>query len=291
MKNFNLFIRRQDSYFRTLRTHHWIKNILLLVPALAAHLPLNLEISWSLSLAFVSFSLMSSAVYIFNDINDIESDRQHKHKFSRPIAAGKLSLSNVKLVAIFLLAASLALATPLGGPYLFWALIYLALNLLYSGHLKKVQFVDVLCLTGFFCLRIMAGAAAAEVRASYWLIAFSLFFFFGLGSIKRYSSDIGSSKALYFPNGYKGLVVGGILASAIASLILGIYIYSPIAESLYTKPTYLLLGLLALIVWLSRLWSLTLNGKVDDDPVSYILRDRFSWLCLLVEVFAIGMAL
>ena len=121
-------------------------------------------------LAFGLFCGLSGAVYLFNDVADVERDRLHPLKRLRPIASGALPLRLAALVALVLALGSLALSLTLGRRFLACAVAYLALNLLYSLRLKEVVIVDVLCVSIGFVLRAVAGAVAISVVISDWLL-------------------------------------------------------------------------------------------------------------------------
>lgn len=132
----------------------------------------------------VLFSLLASAIYIFNDISDRESDRNHPEKKHRPIASGELPLPAAWAAGISLTAVSLVLAYLLEPAFLILSLAYIALNLSYSAWLKHIALVDVLVLASFYVLRVTAGVTLIDVkRFSPWLyVVTSLFaLFIGLG--------------------------------------------------------------------------------------------------------------
>jgi len=132
----------------------------------------------------VLFSLLASAIYIFNDISDRESDRNHPEKKHRPIASGELPLPAAWAAGISLTAVSLVLAYLLEPAFLILSLVYIALNLSYSAWLKHIALIDVLVLASFYVLRVTAGVTLIDVkRFSPWLyVVTSLFaLFIGLG--------------------------------------------------------------------------------------------------------------
>jgi 4-hydroxybenzoate polyprenyltransferase len=133
--------------------------------------------------AIAAFCMLSGAVYAFNDVRDVEEDRQHPTKKSRPIAAGQLSeRAALTWAAIFALTALTGCAL-LSWKLALFALAYFVQNLAYSIKLKHIAFVDVLVIANGFLLRVLAGAAAINVPASRWLLLCTalLALFFGLG--------------------------------------------------------------------------------------------------------------
>jgi 4-hydroxybenzoate polyprenyltransferase len=132
----------------------------------------------------VLFSLFASAVYIFNDLADVESDRQHPTKKHRPIASGRISIKVAWGLGLMLLAIASPLAYMLSPWFLLVCLIYFTLNLLYSTKLKHIPLIDVLVLASFYLLRVISGTTLIQVeRFSPWLFVVTSLFalFIGLG--------------------------------------------------------------------------------------------------------------
>lgn len=172
---------------KVLRVHQWMKNLLLFIPLLAGHAFGHLEPWLALGLAFLSFSLCASTVYIANDLLDLESDRLHPRKRKRPFASGLVPAWMGVAAAPVLLAVSLALGASVGGNFLPWLLFYFGVTCACSWVLKRLVLVDYLTLAMLYTLRVVAGAAAAGVVLSFWLLAFSAFLFLSLAFVKRYA--------------------------------------------------------------------------------------------------------
>ncbi len=136
-------------------------------------------------LAFVVFCALASAVYVFNDVVDRESDRAHPVKRSRPIASGEIGTREAMVLAAVLVAAGLSLAFFVQRYVGLIALSYLGLNVLYSLRLKHVVILDVFAVSAFFVLRLLAGAAAVEVQPSVWLVLCGGLLALYLGFAKR----------------------------------------------------------------------------------------------------------
>ncbi|MBL4954010.1 UbiA family prenyltransferase, partial [Neobacillus sp. YIM B02564] len=136
-------------------------------------------------IAFVSFSFAASATYIFNDLWDLESDRKHPRKRYRPFASASLSILHGVAVAGMLLLASLILACLVSYSFAAMVLGYIVLTTLYSWTLKHYVLIDVLMLALLYTFRVLAGSVATQVPITQWLLAFSIFMFFGLALIKR----------------------------------------------------------------------------------------------------------
>jgi 4-hydroxybenzoate polyprenyltransferase len=172
------------ALLKTMRPRQWTKNGFIFA-ALVFDKQLFIPQSFLRTLAgFALFCLISSAVYIFNDLADIEADRQHPEKKNRPIPSGKLPASVALTAAIALVVVTLVLGYLLAPPFATVVALYLAINLLYSKWLKHVPIIDVLIIAAGFVLRVGAGVTLIHVeRFSPWLYVvmtlLSLFLGFG----------------------------------------------------------------------------------------------------------------
>jgi 4-hydroxybenzoate polyprenyltransferase len=168
-----------------MRPHQWVKNVFVAFPLVFARLFTDAHAATRTAAAFGIFCLLSSTVYLINDLVDVEKDRAHPVKRKRPIASGELPASVARGLVVVLGAGALGAATPLGLPFTATAVAYLTLNLLYSFGLKKIAFVDVGCLAGGFILRVLGGAFALPVEPSSWLLVCTLLLSLLLGFGKR----------------------------------------------------------------------------------------------------------
>jgi 4-hydroxybenzoate polyprenyltransferase len=168
---------------RTMRPHQWVKNLFVLAPLVFAQELLHLSKAVRALAGFAVFCLLAGGVYILNDLVDVEADRQHPVKRHRPIASGEVSEREAKVALAVVAIVALAGALALGLPFLATAVGYLILNLAYSFSLKKLAYVDVLCIATGFELRVLAGSFAAQVPPSAYLliVTFLLATFLGLG--------------------------------------------------------------------------------------------------------------
>ena len=171
--------------WRVLRPRQWVKNVFVLAPLVFAQELYDRQAVLTASLAFALFCVLSSSVYVLNDLVDAESDRQHPDKRFRPIAAGQLSRGTAAVMALVLALAGLAGAFTLGPAFASVAAGYLVLNLAYSFFLKRVVIVDVMAVAAGFILRAWAGAVALDVALSRWLVLCTGLLALFLGFVKR----------------------------------------------------------------------------------------------------------
>jgi 4-hydroxybenzoate polyprenyltransferase len=169
---------------RTMRPLEWIKNVFVFAPIFFSGEAVQTEKLALVSLVFVAFSAMSSAIYIFNDVRDREFDRLHPTKRERPIASGALSVGVAIAAACFLVAVSVVLVL-LSPPVLAVVLAYGGMNVLYSLQLKHVVILDVFTIAAGFVLRVFAGGLIIQVEPSSWLIMATFLLSLFLGLAKR----------------------------------------------------------------------------------------------------------
>jgi 4-hydroxybenzoate polyprenyltransferase len=170
---------------RSMRPHQWTKNLLVFAGLIFGQKLTDPHAAGIAALAFGVFCLLSSAVYLINDIYDRDADRRHPLKASRPIASGALAVPTAGVAALLLSAAALGAAFWIGLHFGLVAAGYLALLTWYSLVLKHIVILDVLVLAGGFVLRAAAGAVAVQVEFSHWLLLLTLLGALFLGLSKR----------------------------------------------------------------------------------------------------------
>lgn len=287
------------AWVKALRPHHWSKNLLVLASVVFGHQIFVWQSLIASLGAFVAFCGVSSAVYLLNDVLDVASDRQHPAKKKRPFAAGDLMISHGIAAGGALIVATLALSI-LFLPISFAGVLvlYLLANALYSLWLKQKVLVDVLLLAGFFTLRVIAGGAATGIGVSEWLLAFSTFLFLSLAFLKRFSELLQAQNSGVEPatgRGYQAcdleiVRVLGPATGCLAVLVLSLYINSPQVKLLYKHPNVLWLVCPLLLFWITRIWIWANRGMNIDDPVTFSLRDRTTWLTAAVVAVLAGIA-
>lgn len=265
-----------------LRVHQWAKNLLVFVPLVTAHQLDNVAGIGHALTAFVALCLVASAVYIANDALDLPFDRAHPSKRFRPLAAGAFPLAYALVVALVAFLAGLAIAAAVSLPFVGMVAAYFALTLGYSLSWKRVPILDVLVLSLLYTVRVLAGAVAVPVPASFWLLAFSSFLFLSLAMLKRYveiggMADAGAPAAAgrgYAREDAQMIATLGTAAGLVSVLVLALYIQSPAVAILYRTPELLWSLGLVLLYWILRIWLLAHRGEVHDDPVVFALTDR-----------------
>jgi 4-hydroxybenzoate polyprenyltransferase len=289
------FPRPRKRLWRILRAHQWVKNVLIFLPIATSHRFLDPPVLKIALTAFAAFSLTASAIYIANDILDVESDRGHLHKRLRPFASGSVPLAWGVIAAVVLVSggAVLSLALPVNARWLLLA--YVAATMAYSLKLKRMLFADVLALATFYTMRVLFGGAATGIQISSWTLAFFMFVFLALALTKRLSElrvKSATQDTALPGRGYHVVdipqITGLAAASSYASVVVfALYINSPEALTLYHHPERLWLICPFLIYWLSRFLLISNRGTLHHDPIVFATRDRGSYLvaaCVAVIV-------
>lgn len=283
-----------SSALRLMRPHHWVKNALVFLPVLAGHRISDLTALSRGVGAALSFSLMASAIYCLNDLLDMDADRRHRSKSTRPLAAGDISAPSSVLLASVLFASSLALASVVNA---LWVIaLYAFMNIAYSLELKRKPILDVMLLAAMYAMRVVAGGVATAIQLSSWLIAFSLFFFLALALAKRYTEllavpEDGWAAGRGYAASDRVVVMGGGLAVSVAAcLVLALYVSSPQVEALYNRPFLLWIAVPVAMYWLLRLWLIAGRGRLNDDPIVFALRDRVTYVAGVITLVAVILA-
>jgi 4-hydroxybenzoate polyprenyltransferase len=171
---------------KAMRPRQWVKNVLIFAAVVFDRKLRNLPALRDTILGVVVFCLIAGAVYLINDLTDIEADRQHPQKRYRPIASGEVPVWAAGLAVVILLGVSFPLAYRLSPLFATVCAAYFFLNLAYSLWLKHVVLVDVLVLASFYVIRVMAGVTIIDVeRFSPWLYLSTTFLALFMGIGKR----------------------------------------------------------------------------------------------------------
>lgn len=279
------------DWFNIFRIHQWLKNLLLFVPIIAAHKLNHFESLITLIFAFFSFSLCASAVYIINDLFDLQSDRKHPRKKYRPLAESKISIKFAILLIFALILFSFIIGLLINKHFIYYLSIYLIMTSVYSMVLKRIKYIDCLILALLYNFRIVVGAAAVNISLSPWLFTFSIFIFLSLAFVKRYAellvyAKLGTSKKIY---GRSYIIkdsffiqILGLSFSYISIAILALYLNSETVVILYSKPKILWIIVGLMFFWVNWVWIKTRKGEMNDDPIFFIIKDKTSVMISII---------
>lgn len=229
---------------RLIRPHQYLKNGFVLLGPLFAH-EWGSQMLGLAGLTFLAFCAMASAVYVLNDIMDVEADRLHPVKCQRPLASGAVPLRMAGVLFALLVLLSLGLSLSVG----FWVVVctlsYLFINILYSWRLKHVVILDVFLISSGFMLRIMAGTVGLGIAPSSWLLLCGLMVTLFLGFSKRRAEllmlegeEAGSRLIRRVLDDYNSQMLEQFIAISAACTILayGLYTVAPQTIELHGSP-------------------------------------------------------
>jgi 4-hydroxybenzoate polyprenyltransferase len=271
------------EFIRLIRPTQWIKNGVVLAGLIFAGKASTLGMTGKALAAMAAFCLLSSAVYIFNDIIDRERDCLHPLKKNRPLAAGKISLTSASIMSILLALAGMIISYSVNHNLLIVSGGYISLNILYSLILKNIVIIDVMTIAAGFVFRAVAGAVAIGVEFSGWLLVatFVLALFLGLGKRRHeltfLQDDAGSHRKIlekYSPYLLDQLI-GVVTASTVITYLF--YTLSPdIAAKLHTRNLYITIPFV--IYGIFRYLYLVHKEEQGGSPTTLLLTD---WPLLL----------
>jgi len=270
---------RKRDLIKGLRPHQWVKNVLLFLPMLAAH-EFNFATLLMVVLGIVAFSAAASAIYIVNDLLDLEADRLHPKKRNRPFASGAVPIWVGMAASILSGLVAIGIGAILGMSFLAIVLVYMALSLTYSLRLKRARWIDIATLATLYSLRVVAGAAAGQVDVTGFMLVFVFPVFITLGCVKRLTElSLATGDDRLPGRGYSRadrsnlLNIAG-LGTVGALLIFFAYSFTQQAQLLYPTQWMLWAALVPIAAWLIRMVRLGYFGKQDYDPIVFAMRDK-----------------
>lgn len=281
------------DYVFLLRPKHWIKNLFIFA-ALIFSLNLFDIGKFIISLrAFIAFSLISSFVYIINDIVDIEQDKRHPKKRNRPIASGKIALVNALLISIFCLIAGLIIAYFINLNTLIVITIYVIINILYSIKIRNVVILDVITIALGFILRIIAGATAIEVGFSSWILltTFSIALVLGFGKRRGeilLTSNNFSEDTRSVLKQYNIQYLDSIIISSVTLTIISYALYTIDSEVIYRFGTDKLIYTVPFVIYgIFRYLYVIYKFDNDGDPTEIVLKDKLIIYIVIIWILII----
>lgn len=268
-----------NKYLKLLRVKHSLKNILIILPVLFGG-KLSIDTFVLFCMGFLTFSLLASIIYIFNDIQDVEKDRQHPVKCKRPIASKEISISKAVIIALLLfcfILIMLIINSDLRRGW-YYLLIYFIINICYSCGLKGIPIFDLFLLVLGFLLRVLYGGAIFDIKVSDWLyltvLAASLFLAIGKRRNEMINHESkGTRKVLKF------YTIDFLDKNMYMTMGLAITFYSLWAIE-HNKDKMIMT--IPFVIILCMKYSLDLEGTSEGDPIDVIFNDK---LLIMIGVF------
>lgn len=273
---------KMKNIIRLMRPKHYLKNALIFVSLFFAGQIFNPILLGQVCLGAFAFCLISSVVYIFNDIRDVEEDRKHEVKRLRPIAAGEVKISTAYALATVLLIAACGINIALmhcgtGVQQLSIVLLfaYFCTNLSYSLGLKNVPFVDVCLLVAGFLLRVVYGATLINASVSSWvyLTVLSLSFYLGLGKRRNELKKVGNGKSRKVLKYYTAEFLDRFMYVCLTLSIVFYALWSTDGQIITKYGTEKLIWTVPLVIVLLMKYSADVESDSYGDPVDVITKD------------------
>ncbi len=283
------------SILRLTRPKQWIKNMFVFIPMFFGGELFDLHSVWLAVLTFFAFSLVASSIYCYNDIVDIDADRNHPVKCMRPIASGEVSirLGYILMTLTFCLGMGVLLLLPpeVMSPVMAVIVFYYVLNLAYCSKLKQFAILDV-CIVAFgFVLRILAGGFACELALSNWIVIMTFLLTLFMSFAKRRDDVLRMNSTGEAPRKntvrYNLTFINqAITITASVTLVCYImYCVSPEVTERFDTP-YLYLTFVFVLLGLLRYIQIAVVDEKSGDPTKIILRDHFSQIIVVAWILS-----
>lgn len=271
-------------YIKLLRPHHYFKNVFIFAPAFFAF-----RFEWSifkiLFINFVLFSLMASAIYIINDIGDLEEDKQHPVKKYRPVASGKISVRSATFLSGILIIFSTIGSYLINIKFFYILIFYLFINLLYSFKLKHIAIIDLFIISIGFLLRIFAGSIPLDIHISKWIVINTFVLTLLIGFAKRRDDLILSGEGLKTRKNINDYTLEFLTyaVSVLSGVTIVIYILYTVSTEVIQRfhSEYLYLTSCWVILGIFYFLKIILVDKETSDPVEIFYKDLWIKLILI----------
>ncbi len=279
------------NVFKLLRPSQWLKNAFLFAPLIFAKHLFDVPYIWREILAFSGFCLVSSTIYVINDILDREADKLHPIKRNRGVASGAISIPEAFLIIVVLLIVLACMVPHLNLHFWYAVILYGLLNLAYSFGLKRVVLVDVFIIAAGFMLRVLAGVFAIEVEISSWLVLCTLFVSVFLAISKRRGELMLSLTSESFSTRpvlkqYDLAFMDQIMTIAASGMAISYALYTVAERTVNTfKTENLIFTTVFVLFGIFRYIFLVRDRKIDDNPMHVLLSDAPMIVNILVWFF------
>ncbi len=272
--------------FITSRPQQWIKNLFIFAAIIFSQNILNLSLLGKTIVAFISFCLLSSSFYIFNDLQDLEEDKRHPLKSKRPLASGRLKKSYALFSFGVLGLLGLIIAASLNWPFLLISVIFFFLQVAYSLWLKHVVILDVFVIAAGFLIRVVAGGLAIKVTLSSWLLICSTLLALFLALSKRRHELVLLSKEAseHRPilEEYSPYFLDQLIAVVTASIVVAYCLYTVSEETVAKFGTSNLLFTVPFVLYGIFRYLYLIHQKFEGgSPELLIIKDK----PLLIDIF------
>jgi decaprenyl-phosphate phosphoribosyltransferase len=273
------------DHIKMLRPHQYLKNLFIFLPLFFGLKITDPDLLLKAFLAFISFSFIASAVYIFNDLNDIKEDRAHPKKKDRPIASGKVSRLSATVTILILLCASILPLLYINHNIISLLLLYIILNISYTIKLRHVAIMDVSIIAIGFVIRIFVGSLATDVPLSMWIVLVTFLLALFLALAKRRDDVLyylkTGEKTRKSVDGYNMEILNGLMVMMSTATIVSYIMYTISPEVIsYFHTNKIYFTVFFVIIGIMRYMQISLLENNSGSPTEVMIKDRFIQLCL-----------
>lgn len=291
------FFSNAGELLRLARPKQWVKSLFVFAGLLFGHAWNDPVLVHQVLAAAIAFALVSSCIYVLNDIADRAADRQHPVKRNRPLARGSVSLNAAILLALFVGLSGALLGYYASPEVAVLLAIYAVLNLAYSAGLKRIPILDVFIIAAGFMLRLLAGTSGVGIPPSQWLLLCGLALTLFMGFVKRRAEisgeqEIGSLQRPVLRH-YSPLLLDQLITISAAAIIMSYSLYTLSPETIAKHGTSMLIVTVPCVIYAIFRYLLLLHQhRQGEDPASDALRDphllitALLWLGLTVWLIA-----
>lgn len=280
-------MKKIKNYVSLLRVHQWVKNTFIFLPAFFALKIKDIAIVEQLIVCFFGFSLLASAVYIFNDMLDVESDRLHQVKRHRPLASRAVSFNEgiILIVVLLMLGLSVFIFFIKNEAAIYLVLLYLFQNILYTIKLKHISLLDVVLISVGFVLRILIGSMVSDTVLSHWIIIMTFVLALFLALAKRRDDVLSYNQTGVEVRkniqGYNMTFLDVSITIMSTVVVVGYLMYctseevvSRFGDNVYFTAFFVILGIL-------RYLQLTFVWLISGSPTMVLLKNKFLQLIII----------
>jgi len=282
---------RSRDIIKLMRPHQYLKNSFIFLPLFFALEITNQELLGNTIIAFISFSLSASAIYILNDYFDIEEDREHPKKKYRPLASGDIDRNQAIIIMGILLSIGIFLMSILSLKATTILIVYIILNIAYTLWLKHIAILDVTIIAIGFVLRIFVGSAVTDIKPSMWIVIMTFLLALFMALAKRRDDVLifmnTGTKMRKVIDGYNLKFVDSAMMIMASVVIVAYTLYTTSPEVIARVGSeYLYITTLFVILGIMRYMQITFVFEDSSSPTNIILRDRFIQMTLIAWILS-----
>lgn len=279
-------ITKLTALLQLMRVHQWVKNLFVFLPIFFAAKILDVELLGKSIIGFIAFSLVASSVYILNDYMDIEADRLHPEKKSRPLASGVLSKKIAVILLFFLLFSSVTLVMVMGNwKVLFLLSVYFFMNIGYSMGWKHIPLLDVMIIAFGFLLRVLVGGYITDLPVSDWtvILTFSLALIMALG--KRRGELMNANLTGKTRKSLEGYSIEflNVTLGMVCGITIVFYIMFVLSDEVQNRfHHYVFHTFIFVFLGVLRYLQQTMVFNATESPTKMVYKDRFLQVILVL---------